>query len=549
MRSSYRFWAPFLLFVGLVVGFWMPRDDTFFLIKKNFTIFAELYEHIATGYVDQIDPEKLMRTGIEAMLRTLDPYTTFYDEADNEDIDIMTQGAYGGIGISVSQLQGRMMVVDVMEGYDAQKQGLRVGDELVAVDSTSLKGLDTDAVSALLRGDPGSRVTVTVRREGVPEPLVLTITRTRIRLPNVTYAGYLDEEAGVGYIRLERFAQQATDEVRDAIETLQKEGHLQRLVLDLRGNPGGLLNEAVALAGLFLPEGSLIVSTRGRLPESVQEYRSRRPPMLPDMPLAILVDSRSASASEIVAGAVQDMDRGVIIGERTFGKGLVQIIRRLPYHTALKMTTARYYTPSGRCIQAITYTHRAEDGYAVTVADSLRRTFYTEGGRPVRDGGGIEPDISVSDGERSELERVLREKAAFFFYANHFVATHSEPTEVDDAVLQNFRHWLEQQHFTYNTALDRTYQTLQAQAAEYAYDLDTPLKELEKALEQEKARDFKRHAERLKRVLQREIMRRYLTHDEMQRMLLAEDPVVARAVRVLKDARVYTSLTAAPARQ
>ena len=551
MRRSLRFWAPLLLGIGLLVGFWMPRDDTFFLIKKNFTIFAELYEHIATGYVDPIDPEKLIRTGIEAMLQTLDPYTIFYDEADNEDIDILTEGAYGGVGISVSQLQGRIMVVDVMEGYDAEKQGIRKGDELVAVDSTSLEGLNTDDVGALLRGDPGSRVRITVRREGVDTLLVFDVLRTRIHLPNVTYAGYLDEKAGVGYIRLERFAQQATDEVRDAIERLQEQGDLQRLILDLRGNPGGLLQEAVALAGLFLPEGSLIVSTRGRLPESVQEYRSRRPPMLPDIPLAILVDRNSASASEIVAGAIQDYDRGVIIGERTYGKGLVQIIRRLPYHTALKMTTARYYTPSGRCIQAVTYTHREEDGYAVAVADSLRQTFYTEAGRPVRDGGGIEPDIPGMEEKPGELERVLRNQAAFFFYANRFAATHEQPPEkVDDALLRDFRRWLDEQNVMYHTALDETLEQLRRQVDAYTYDVHAPLRQLRKAIEREKVRDFDRHADWLKAELEKEILSRYLSGKEWQQVALEKDPVVHRALNVLRDSRAYrASLTTSPVGQ
>ena len=521
-----------------------PRTDTFFLIKKNFTIFAELYEQIATGYVDAVNPETLMRTGIRAMLSTLDPYTQFFDEADNEDIDIMTQGQYGGIGVSVAHIKGKMVIMEVMEGYDAERKGLKVGDILVRIEDQEVDGLTPDEVSLLLRGDPGTQVRLMVQREGSTEPLHFTLTRARVHLKNVSYVDFLggDTTSGIGYVRLERFAHHAADEVRKAIQTLEGRGTLRGLILDLRGNPGGLLGEAVQLAGLFVPRGSLIVSTRGRLPESVQEYRSQKAPVFPDRPLVVLVDGRSASASEIVAGAVQDLDRGVVLGERTYGKGLVQIIRQLPYHTSLKMTTARYYTPSGRCIQAVTYTHREEDGYAVDVADSLRKTFFTRGGRPVRDGGGIEPDVSIAQPSKSELERALEKEAAYFFFAGYYLGQHPELQEVhvNDDLLQAFIAWLDEQNFSYRLAAEKHFEALRQQLEAAGYErTDDELAMLYEEIEREKREDFKRYAERLKYRLEEAFLRRLYTPTERLRRKLPSDPFVKRASALITDEERY----------
>ncbi|HLA63428.1 MAG TPA: S41 family peptidase, partial [Rhodothermales bacterium] len=358
-----RFAFPSVAVLALLIavaGFVGPDDD-YFAIRKSITLFGRLYEELATGYVDAPDAERLMRVGMDAMLASTDPYTVLFDEAATEDMEIQTRGQYGGVGISVGQRAGRMVVTAVLDGSSAAAQGIRPGDEVLSVEGQALAGRDAAEVLSVLRGAPGSTVALEVRREGEAEPLRFALVRSSLRVHDVTYAGWVgDPAAGVGYVRLERFSEQSAAETRAAIERLRDEGAangrgLRGLVLDLRGNPGGLLDQAVDIAGLFLPQNTPVVTMRGRTPETERAFRNRNAPVLPDVPLAVLVDGESASASEVVAGALQDHDRAIIVGERTFGKGLVQQVRPLPYHTALKLTVARYYTPSGRCIQAVRY--------------------------------------------------------------------------------------------------------------------------------------------------------------------------------------------------
>src|SRR5690606_16484778 len=363
----------------LGAGFFAPGDDDYFAVRKNFNIFGRLYEELAMGYVEDVDPELLMRTGIDAMLGTLDPYTVFLDEADNEDIDILLHGRYGGVGLGVDRRGGKLVVVAPFEGYSGYEQGIRAGDVIVTIDGQPTEDMTALDARNLLRGSPGSTVALEIEREGEPGLLRFVLTRSEVHIRNVTYAGWVgDPAARVGYVRLERFAQGAGAEVKEAVERLQAEAgvtRLQSLVLDLRGNPGGLLEEGVAVAGVFLPQNTIVVSMRGREAESERVFRTRTPPVAPTLPLVVLVDHGSASAAEIVAGALQDHDRAVVLGETTFGKGLVQVVRNLPYNTSLKITTARYFTPSGRNIQALLYSQ--DGGAAVTVPDSLRIPYLT----------------------------------------------------------------------------------------------------------------------------------------------------------------------------
>ncbi|MFV1981395.1 MAG: S41 family peptidase, partial [Rhodothermia bacterium] len=407
--------------VLMAATFLQTQDDIYFSIKKNLSIFGTLYEELAVGYVDPIDPERLMRTGLTSMLNTLDPYTVFIDEATNEEIDIATRGRYAGVGLTVTISDGHITVVSPVEGYSGFRQGVRAGDIIVEVDGQSVSDLSGADVSEILRGDPGSSVSLVVEREGEAQPIEFLLTREDVRLKNVTFADFIDDTS-IAYIRLERFAREAYSEVYIAIKSLAKKRKIDAVILDLRDNPGGLLEAAVDISGIFLRQGTEIVSTRGRLPQTHRSYRSRKSPIETELPLAVLVNGNSASASEIVAGAIQDLDRGIVIGERTFGKGLVQIVRPLPYNTSLKMTTSKYYTPSGRSIQAITYTHRVEDGYAVVVADSLKQVYQTSAGREVRGGGGITPDIEITLPPISDFEEALIRKSAFFRFANYFAA-------------------------------------------------------------------------------------------------------------------------------
>ena len=386
----------------------------------------------------------------------------------------------------------------------------------------------------------GSTVELEIEREGEPGLIRFVLSRSEIRINSVTYAGWIgDPGDGLGYVRLERFTQGAADEVRAAIERLQGEGSLEGFVLDLRGNPGGLLEEAVAISSLFLPAGAVIVSVRGREAETERTYRTRGTPVAPDLPVAVLVNGSSASASEIVAGALQDHDRAVIIGETTFGKGLVQIVRALPYNTSLKMTTARYYTPSGRSIQAYTYGRDDTGRTSDAIPDSLRRAFQTMGGRTVMSGHGIEPDVTMSLGEFSELEEALVRTAAFFLYANRYAAEHPTLPDgfaVDDALLDDFQAYLAAEDFDYNTRAERVLDELEADLEAADYDAtDDEIDDLRAELRDEKEADFERHAPRLRERLRQEILARYVGQTDQIRASLRADAQLEEALDLLRD--------------
>ena len=533
---------------GFSAGFFMPRDDEFFALRKNFEIFGALYEQLVSDYVDPLDAERLMRTGIEAMLEDLDPYTNFFDEADNADIEIITRGRYGGVGLNVGIRNGRITVTSPIEGTSGYKQGVRAGDVIVEIAGQPTEGMSMDDVGSLMRGEPGTAVELVVEREGEPEPLRFLLTREQVTLKNVTYSGFVgdDTTGGVGYIKLERFAREAAPEVRRALQQLQQTGRLEGLVLDLRDNPGGLLDAAVDITQLSVPQGSVIVSPRGRAAQSEHVYRSKMPPLAPELPLVVLVNEYSASASEIVAGAVQDLDRGVVLGVPSFGKGLVQIVKPLPYNTSLKLTTSRYYTPSGRSIQAVDYGRH--DGNFAEIPDSLRRTFTTSAGRAVRDGNGIEPDVEVSPGEKSDLEQALERRAAFFFYANHYAATHpSLPPgfEVDDAVVADFQRWLDGQGFTYRTDAERSVETLAGDLEKIGYDeAGGEIAALRAAILRGKDDDFTRYADAIKGRLRAEIAARYLGETGQIVASFEHDAQLRRAVALLQDAGGYAGLLA-----
>ncbi|HRK73761.1 MAG TPA: S41 family peptidase, partial [Rhodothermales bacterium] len=340
-----------LLFVGF------RNDDLFFQLKKNFTIFGKIYEELATGYVDPVDPEKLLRKGVNEMMRSLDPYTVFFDEADNEDAELQMRGGLGTVGAAIGMREGKVTVVELLEGYSAAEQGIRVGDAIIHINGKPTVGQTIREIASLLNGEPGSALTVGIERQGETELLSFSLLRKKLELKNVTHAGFVadDTTRGIGYIKLAQFGRDCAREVKEAVLSLKNTNKLKGLVLDLRGNPGGLLDQAIMITSLFVPEGSPIVSTKGRLATSEQLVKSAVPPILPNTPLTILLDRTSASASEVVSGAIQDLDRGVIIGETSFGKGLVQAVKPLVYNTSMKFTSAKYYTPSGRCIQALNY--------------------------------------------------------------------------------------------------------------------------------------------------------------------------------------------------
>ena len=529
--------------LGMLVGFWMPADDDLFELRKNFEIFGAVYEELVTGYVEDLDPERLMHVGIDAMLSELDPYTTFIDEGQQTDLRVLQQGSYGGVGLNVGTRGGRITVIAPVEGASAYKQGVRAGDVITRIEKQTVDSLSVSDVETLLRGEPGTTVEVEVERAGAPARIPFTLTRKMIDVDSVPFRGFVgDAEDGVGYVKLERFTRDAGAEVKRAIEHLQQSGTLNGLVLDLRDNPGGLLQEAVSIAELFVPEGATVVSTRGRLSKAQRSYRSDRAPLVPNVPLVVLVNGFSASASEIVAGAVQDLDRGVVLGTTTYGKGLVQVVRSLPHNTSLKMTTAEYYTPSGRSIQSVDYT--ASD--SVSIPDSLRRTFTTARGRRVRDQQGIRPDIIAEARAPSELEEALRRRAAFFLYANHYAAGRDTLTadfEVSDAVLGDFRTWLDEAGMTYPTDAEHAVTQLRRQLASADDErVDDELADLHAAVEREKSEGFDRHASALKDHLEAEILARFVPESDQIEASLAHDAQVDSARSLLQNDKRYTSI-------
>ncbi|MEX0600283.1 MAG: S41 family peptidase [Rhodothermales bacterium] len=531
------------LVTGLAAGFWMP-DDEFFALRKNFQIFSAVYEELIGGYVDPLDAERLMRSGIDAMLADLDPYTTFIDEADNADIDIITRGQYGGVGLNLDVRDGSIIVLSPIEGTSGYKQGVRTGDVITEIEGRSSDDLSLSDIRGLLRGEPGTVVELTIEREGEPQPLHFVLTRERERLKNVAHDGYVDLASGIGYIKLDRFARGAEDEVRSALQDLRESGSLNGLIIDLRDNPGGLLDAAVAISQIFVPQGSVIVSTRGRRPETERVYRSKLPPVAPDLPLAVLVNDLTASASEIVAGAFQDLDRAVIVGTTSFGKGLVQIIKPLPYNTSLKLTTSKYYTPSGRSIQSIDYGRH--DGRQTAVPDSLQRTHHTANGREVRNGSGIRPDVVVSPGEESDLEAALTRRAGFFFYANHFSAQNDSIQRefvVTDEVMADFRTWLEEEDFTYRTNAERVVDALADDLTESGYtSTGDELAALREAVRAEKQADFVRLDAELKERLRAEILTRYFGTSGQIEASFDHDQQILAAASLLKDRSEYDSI-------
>jgi carboxyl-terminal processing protease len=539
------------MMLGVAVGAWMPSDDDFFALRKNFRIFGAVYEELVTGYVKPVDPEHLMRVGIEAMLSELDPYTTFLDEADNASIDIITEGRYGGVGLTVDRRRGEMTVISPVEGASGEKQGIRAGDVITHVSGQAVAPLSMDDVQTLLRGEPGTTVPVTVRRAGASAPLEFTLTREQIELDNVAYRGRVGDDADVGYVKLERFTRGAAGEVETALRTLRDGKKLSGVVLDLRDNPGGLLSAAVAVSELFVPKGATVVTTEGRLPQSNNAYRSDRAPLLPQLPLVVLVNGHSASASEIVAGAVQDHDRGVVLGTTTYGKGLVQAIRSLPHNTSLKMTTAQYHTPSGRSIQELDAapvrdTTSTASAHRLSDTTTAHATHETAHGRTVRDGDGLRPDVTVTAPTPGALAQALKDRSAFFYYANHYAASRdSLPPDfaVTDAILEDFQDWLQAEDIRYTTDAETAVRRLKRQLSEATYEeVKGEVAVLREAVRAEKNEAFSTEAPALKRHLEREIRARFATASAQTAAMLPRDEQVTAAVELLHEADQYEKI-------
>lgn len=549
ITSKRRFWNTFLvtvLMAGFTLGFSGLSDSDFFLkIHRSIDIFGKVYKEIATNYVDEIDPDRFMRAGIDGMMKTLDPYTVYLGEKESDEIDLVTMGKYGGIGITVGLRDGILTVISPIEGFSASKQGIEVGDRILEVDGKNVAGRSPIDVRMLVRGAPGTTVRMKVEREGQLGPLEFVLIREEIPIQNITYVGYVAD--GIGYVKLEKFSRTAGDDLRNSIKELRAKAELRGLVLDLRENPGGLLDVAVDVASKFLPESSFVVSTRGRRSDSDRKYYSTEKPMVPDVPLAVMVDRGTASASEIVAGAVQDLDRGIIVGTRTFGKGLVQTITRISENTSLKITTARYYTPSGRSIQEIDYFRRTTDGDVRNMSDTLRRAYQTTHHRKVSEGSGIVPDTTVSEEEPSKFVQELTRKAMFFKYANHLATKRKELPEgfiVTDDVLKDFEAFTKERGFRFVEESELKLNELReyASRSHYGKSFDEGLARLEELIKAEKERAFERSIEELRWALKLEILGRFKGEKARIKASFERDTQLMVATNLLTNKTAYSRL-------
>ncbi|MCU0454324.1 MAG: S41 family peptidase [Bacteroidetes bacterium] len=540
MTRRYFFLSGVAVFATLL--FVAAQDgELFFRINRSIDLFGKVYREIVLQHVDDVDPDHLMRRGINGMLEGLDPYTVFIDDKESDELELVTTGRYGGIGISIGMRDGEVVIVNLLEGFSASKQGLQVGDRLLEVEGTAVSKLKPEEIRRLVRGAPGTEVRLKIAREGDAAPLEFVLLREDIRVRNISFSGLV--EPGIGYIRLERFSRTAGEDVRSAMKGLKSSGSLKGVVLDLRDNPGGLLDIAVDVVSAFVPESSLVVSTKGRRRETERRYVTDQAPLVPDLPVAILVNGNSASASEIVAGAVQDLDRGVVVGTRTFGKGLVQTVSRLTETASLKITTARYYTPSGRSIQLLDYAHRSADGKASTIPDSLRRTFKTKNGRSVSEGGGISPDSAVAELPVGPFVAALARKAVYFKFVTSMAARGrlDSTTRVTDRLMADFERYLDSTGFQYEEEAAEALRELRSIAADSRYQPSfvAQLETLEKLAAAEKRRSFERYRDEVWRGLHMELAARWQGERGRIQASLEGDRQLGVAVGLLKQPSSY----------
>lgn len=477
-------------------------------------IYNSILKELNRSYVDTLPLDRIMRAGVDAMLEELDPYTVYIPEEENEDLQMMLSKTYGGIGAIIHKKKDENVIInEPYAGSPAEKYGLQCGDEIIEIDGTPTKGLETKESSDRMKGKPGTTVVFKVKKVRTGDTLDINIVRERIHFPDIEYAGMLDDTTG--YILQTGFTENVSGEIRTKLQELKKQG-MRRLVLDLRGNGGGLMSEAINIVSLFVPKGSLVVTSKGNTEESVREYRTQSEPVAPDLPLIVMIDSGSASSSEIVSGALQDMDRATIMGKRSYGKGLVQSIRPLPYNGQMKVTTAKYYTPSGRCVQAIDYAHRNEDGSVGHIPDSLTREFRTAKGRIVKDGGGITPDVDIDVPDYSRLVYALVLGGVIDQYAIDYARRHESIPEVDDfhfsdTDFEDFIRFAKTQEFDYRSSAKTLYDQMKKELEKdgLAESMKAELDALEKALEMDKERFIRLKKDEIVPFIEEELATRY----------------------------------------
>ena len=518
----------------------------YFEIAKNLEIFTDLYKELNTYYVDETDPGKLIKSAMDEMLQTLDPYTNYIPESEIEDFQFMTTGQYGGIGAMITKRDEYVYISEPYEGFPAQKSGLMAGDKILEVNNISVKGKSTEEVSKLLKGQPNTNVSILIERKYINDPFEVSFKREKVTVGSVPYFGLL--ENSVGYVKLRSFTRNCSNDLKNAILKLKEQGATS-LILDLRGNPGGLLNESVKIANFFVKKGEDIVSTKGKIKSWEKVYTATSKPIDTEIPLVVLIDQSSASASEIVSGSLQDLDRAVIVGKRSFGKGLVQQTRKLSYNSQLKLTVAKYYIPSGRCIQALDYSNRNEDGSVGKVVDSLATEFRTKNNRKVYDGGGITPDLVTESEVSSKILISLLRERLFFDYATEFRLKNenilsAKDFKITDEKFLDFKNFLSDKEYKYETDTEKAYKKLKKVAKEENYfesmrnDFDLLVTKIDDA----KSDDLEKNIDFIKEILANEIVSRYYYQKGRIQSSLNYDKDILQAITVLSDSTKYQQI-------
>lgn len=533
-----------LLFVGIISTSSTKSD---FEISKNLDIFASLYKELNQHYVDDLQPGELMKTAIDEMLKSLDPYTVFIPESDIEDLRFMTTGQYGGIGSLIQQQDKKILISEPYEGFPAEQSGLKAGDEILEINGKSIKGKTVSEVSDMLKGAPGSTVELLIKSPYKEKEHKLSIQRKEIKINEIPYSGMVDSK--IGYIKLLSFTMNSGSKFKKTFEDLQKENpDMEGLIIDLRGNPGGLLNEAVNLVNIFVDKGITVVQTKGRLKDSNKTYKTLNNATDKKIRLAVLIDGSSASASEISAGFIQDVDRGVIIGQKSFGKGLVQNVIPLNYNSSVKITVAKYYIPSGRCIQSIDYSKKI-NGKAIQYSDSLKQKFSTKNGRPVFDAGGILPDISIVPDSLSEIAVSLILKNHIFNFATEYVAKHNTIATPDKFNLSksdytDFVNYLEGREYDYKTNSERKMEELIAAMKEDKYysSATNEVENLKAKVSHNKQRDLELFEKEISEIISNEIVARYYYQKGRIIHNLQNDKEVSKAIEILSNPTEYNKI-------
>lgn len=544
-----------VLVILLVVGFFSPvvfgqsPDQQGFELMKNLDIYSNVIKELNQDYVDEINPGELTKTGIEALLQSLDPYTNFIPESEVEDYKFITTGQYGGIGSLIHQNGDYVVISEPYENSPAQKSGLKAGDKILEINGKEAKGKSYDDVSSILKGQAGTTVNLVILRDGEDKPFEKSITREIIKIDNIPYSGIVGKQ--IGYIKISGFTQNAAKETRQAFLKLKENSELKGIIIDLRGNGGGLLNEAVEIANIFVERGLEIVSTKGKMADKNRAHMTVNPPADLAIPVIILVDRSSASASEILAGSLQDLDRGVIVGQRTFGKGLVQNVVPLSYNAQMKITVAKYYIPSGRCIQAIDYGHKLKDGSFGKIPDSLIRAFKTKGGRTVYDGGGINPDVITKSKKYSNLALTLYSKYLIFDFATAYARKHpaippAEKFLVNDSIFNEFLAFIKEKDHSYTTKSEKALEQLKNDALKENYfdAIKDEYEHLKTRMESDKKDDFNKYNDQIRELIKLEIVSRYYYQRGKILSALNNDPDLEEAILTISDQDKYNAILA-----